>query len=308
MIPDEASEALLSVARELPQGDDAVWQDRRIIWKQPDTWVPPLTAWLAPSFRADAIRRLKPGVERDLCWDDMEWLDVLSRSIKGSVENLTDSLSDALLPGVVRTYHGCRTDDAGTYFRNGLLVHDRERLKAQVTAIIDAHEELHYMKPQLDRAIAEVDNGHDHGRAYVVVSDKALLDGSAHYLIHGSEWIMSLFDDFGRTILKRIGAPTLIEIDLPLSVTHSSDRRGFAEDMLQEWTRLTCNGQEWIAPTNCSFWLIRDVPPESVVGHSHPASMMDPHNGMRMYRSPVTSCKHCTEDLARIATPALGRV
>jgi hypothetical protein len=169
------------------------------------------------------------------------------------VEDLANSLSDALLPGVVRTYHGCRTDDAGTYFRNGLLVHDRDRLKAQAAAIIDAHEELRYMKPQLDRAIAEVDNEHDYSRAYVMVSDEALLD-SAHYLIHGSEWIMSLFYDDGRSILKGIGAPTLIEIDLPLSVTHSSDRRGLAEDMLQEWTRLACNGQKWVAPINLSSY------------------------------------------------------
>jgi hypothetical protein len=148
------------------------------------------------------------------------------------------------------------------------------------------------MKPQLDRAIAKVDNKHDHSRAYVMVSDEALLD-SAHYLIHGSEWIMSLFYDDGRSILKRIGAPTLIEIDLPLSVTHSSNRRGLAEDMLQEWTRLACNGKKWVAPINLSFCLIRNVPPKCIVGHSHPASMTDPHDGMRVYRSPVTSCKHC---------------
>lgn len=295
MTPDRVAEALLSAAQELPQGDDAVWQGRRLIWKQPGTWVPALTAWLAPSFRADAMRRLKPGVERDLCWDDPEWLDALSRCVKGGVEDLADSLSDALLPSVVRTYHGCRTDDAGTYFRHGLLVHDRGRLKARARAIIDAHKELHYMKLQLDQAIVEVDNELDHGRAYVVVSDQSLLDDSAHYLIHGSEWIMSLFDDFGRSILKRIGAPTLIEIDLPLSVPHSLDRRGFAEDMLQEWTRLACNGQKWIAPINCSFWLVRDVPSAWVVGHSHPISMKDPHNGMRVYRSTVTTCKHCAE-------------
>jgi hypothetical protein len=293
MIPDQAADALLSAARELPQGDDTLWQDRCIIWKRPDTWVPALTAWLAPDLRADAMRRLKPGMKHDLCWDDREWLDVLGRCVKGSLEDLTDSLSDALLPSVVRTYHGCRTEDAGTYFRNGLLVHNLERLKAQAAAIIAAHEELHYMKLQLDRAIAEVNNELNHGGAYVVVSDEALLDDSAHYLINGSEWIMSLFDDFGRSVLKRIGAPTLIEIDLPLSIAHSSDRRAFAEDMLQEWTRVARNGQEWIAPINCSFWLIRDVPPECIVGHSHPALMKDPHDGMRVYRSPVTSCRHC---------------
>ncbi len=290
---DQVAETLFSAARELPQGDDAVWEGRRIIWKEPNTWVPTVTAWLAPDFRADALRRLRPGKVREICWDDHDWLAVLGRCVKGSVECLTDSLADALLGSVVRTYHGCRTDDAGSYFRDGLLVHNRDQLKARAAAIIDAHPELHYMKDRLDRAIAELGNEIDHGKAYVVVSDEALLDDSAHYLIHGSEWIMSLFHEDGRSILRSIGAPTLIEIDLPLAVTHSSDRRAFAEDMLQEWTRLACNGQEWIAPINHTFFLVRDVPPECVVGHTHPAEITNPHDQMRPYRSPVTTCKHC---------------
>lgn len=292
---DQAAETLFSAARELPQGDDAVWEGRRIIWKKPNTWVPAVTAWLATDFRADAMRRLRPGKVREICWDDHDWLAVLGRCVKGSFECLTDSLADALLGSVVRTYHGCRTDDAGSYFRDGLLVHNRDRLKARAAAIIDAHPELHYMKDRLDRAIAELGNEIDHGKAYVVVSDEALLDYSAHYLIHGSEWIMSLFHEDGRSILRSIGAPTLIEIDLPLAVTHSLDRRAFAEDMLQEWTRLACNGREWVAPINHTFFLWRDVPPECVVGHTHPAAITNPHDQMRPYRSPVTTCKHCVK-------------
>jgi hypothetical protein len=159
------AEALLAATRNLPQGDDAVWGGRRIVWKEPETWAPALTAWLAPDFRADAMRRLRPGSFRDLCWDDSEWLDVLARCVKGSTEDLILSLGMALLPATIRTYHGCRTEDAGSYFRGGLLTHNRERLRARVLAIIEAHEELHYFKAELDRAIAEVDNELDHGKA-----------------------------------------------------------------------------------------------------------------------------------------------
>jgi hypothetical protein len=77
-----AAEALLAAARDLPQGDDAVWEGRLIVWNEPETWAPALTAWLAPSFRADAMRRLKPGMFRDLCWDDHDWLDVFDHCIK----------------------------------------------------------------------------------------------------------------------------------------------------------------------------------------------------------------------------------
>jgi hypothetical protein len=119
---------------------------------------------------------------------------------------------------------------------------------------------------------------------------------AAHYLIHGSEWIMALFDEYGRRFLRGIGTPTLLEIDLPFTVTNSSDRRGFAEDILMEWTRLTCNGQEWIAPINITFTLSRNVPATCIVGHSHPAALRNPHDGERIYRSPVTTCKYCAPD------------
>jgi hypothetical protein len=288
-----AAETLFLAAGDLPQGNDAIWQQKRIIWKEPATWMPALTAWLTPDFRADAMRRLKPGVPRDISWDDHKWLDVLAACIKGSVECRADDLADAILRGVIRTYHGCRTDDAGSYFNQGLLVHRKTRLKAQAMAIIESHPELHYMKAMLDEAIAEIDNTQDEGRSYVVVSDDGLLKDSAHYLIHGSEWVMSLFDDYGRAFLRRIGAPTLLEIDLPFAVTHSADRRAFAEDLLQEWTRLACNGQEWTAPIDFTFWLAQDLPPAHIVGHSHPAALRNPHDGERIYRSPVTTCKYC---------------
>jgi hypothetical protein len=277
----------------LLQGDDAIWQNRTIIWKESATWQPILTAWLQPAFRADAMKRLKPGIFRDLCWDDTDWLKVLDRCIKGSIEGITDDLTDALLFGVIRTYHGCRTEDAGSYYRDGLLVHRKEVLKARALAIIDAHPELDYMRSTLDQSIAEIDSPIDDGRGYVVVSDKALLDHAAHYLIHGSEWIMSLFDDYARRFLREIGAPTLLEIDLPFTATHRSDRRAFAEDMLMEWTRLTCNGEEWIAPINISFLLVNNLPPECIVGHLHPPTLRNPHDRERLYRSPVITCKHC---------------
>jgi len=287
------AESLLAAARGLPQGNDAVWHRRLIIWKEPATWMPALTAWLSRYFRADAMQRLRPNVFRDICWDDTHWLDVLARSLKDPVEYRTNDLADALLASVIRTYHGCRTHDAGTYFRNGLLVHRKEQLKARALSIIKTHPELHYMQAQLDEAIARIDNTIDDGKCYVAVSDEGLLDQAAHYLIYGSEWIMALFKDDGRSILRKIGAPTLIEIDLPFSTTHNSDRHELAKHMLREWTRLACNGQEWVAPINCTFFLAKDVPGECIVGHTHPAILRDPLDRERIYRSPVTTCKYC---------------
>jgi hypothetical protein len=272
---------------------DTLWQDRVIIWKESATWQPTLSAWLQPALRADSLKRLKPGVFREICWDDTDWLDVLDLCLKPSIESVTDDLADALLQGVIRTYHGCRTEDAGSYFRDGLLVHRNEALKVRARAIVDAHPELGYMKDTLDQRMAERDIAHDEGRCYVVVSDESLLKFGGHYLIQGSEWIMSLFDGYAQRFLRATGAPTLIDLDLPFSRTLDGDRRAFAEDMLMEWTRLARNGEEWIAPIDISFLLFEDVPARCIVGHTHPATVRDPHDLERIYRSPMTTCRHC---------------
>lgn len=276
-----------------PTRNDTIWQNRVIVWKESATWQPALTAWLQREFRKDGMKRLKPGSFRDLCWDDTDWLTVLGRCIKRPIEDVKFDLADALSSSIIRTYHGCRTDDAGSYFRQGLLVHRKETLKARALAIIDAHPQLRYMRSKLDELITDIHSTVDDGRSYVVVSDKGLLDHSAHYLIHGSEWIMALFNEYERRFLREIGAPTLLEIDLPFTATHSSDRSSFAEDMLMEWTRLACNGEKWIAPINIGFMLSEDLPGACIVGHSHPAAIRDPHDGKRIYRSPVTTCRHC---------------
>ena len=115
-------------------------------------------AW--PSFRLEVARHLdlavdrlavaalsptrieKPGRFRDLCWDDLEWSDVLQRCLVADFDYHADALANALDPAVILTFHGCRTDDAGSYFRGGLRVHDRAAMTAQVRAIVDGSEEL----------------------------------------------------------------------------------------------------------------------------------------------------------------------
>lgn len=153
-----------------------------------------------------------------------------------------DALANALDPAVIRTFHGCRTDDAGSYFRHGLRIHDRAAMTAQVKAIVDGSEELAWMKSGLDAAIAEIDNRLDPGRLYVVADDTVLLKHAAHYLIYGSEWISAVLGAAGRRVLLRRGAPTLLEIDLPLRMSSMQTRSELATKMLQEWTRLGATG------------------------------------------------------------------
>jgi hypothetical protein len=166
-------------------------------------------------------------------------------------------------------------------------------MTARLKALIESHPELHWMRDRFDAAIAEIDNTFDEGRLYVVVSDESLLKHGAHYLIYGSEWTMAVLGCSGRAVLKRIGVPTILEIDLPLRISSVYMRKQLAVRLLNEWTRLACNLPDWSAPIDFSFCLRESIPAKYVVGHSHPAALKDQHENYTVYRTAEPTCIHC---------------
>jgi hypothetical protein len=292
----EAIEELLKPARSLAH-DDGVWVNHHFIWRNPASWMPQLTAWLAPRFRTDGMRKLKPGDFRDLCWDDPDWSRVLEKCLIADIEYHREKLAEAVEPATIRAYHGCRTADAGIYHRQGLRTHDRKEMTERLQAIVDAHPELRYLKARLPEAIATVNNTLDVGRLYVVADDQALIKHAAHYLIYGSEWISAVLG-FYRDVLKKSGAPTLLEIDLPLRMSSLATRKELAAKMLREWVRLACNHPDWSAPIDFTFTLRANIPPEWIVGHSHPKELVDPLERRSTYRVTKPECEHCRASYA----------
>jgi hypothetical protein len=241
------------------------------------------------------MRRLKPGTFRDLCWDDPDWSRVLEKSLTADIEYHTSRLAEAIESATIRAYHGCRTADAGVYHREGLRTHDRTEMTEQLQAIINTHPELNYLKARLPEAIADIDNTLDIGCLYVVADDQALIKYAAHYLIYGSEWISAVLGHSYRHVLKTYGAPTLLEVDLPLRMSNLATREELAVKILHEWARLACNQPDWSAPIDFTFMLRTNIPPEWIVGHSHPKELTDPLEQRSKYRIPNPECIHCRD-------------
>ncbi|KAB2694686.1 MULTISPECIES: hypothetical protein [Brucella] len=275
---------------------DPFWRDYHFIWKKPESWMPLLASWLAPRLRKDGMRRLRPGVYRDISWDDPEWSDILCRSLRGDFDDHAEELADSLELAVMRTFHGCRTADAGVYFREGLRLHDRREMTDRLRSIVAENAELHWMGDRVEETIREVNNTLDEGRLFVVADDMALLKHAAHYLIYGSEWITAVLGHSGHRVLRTIGTPTLLEIDLPLSMSSFRTRTELAVKMLDEWTRFTCNASDWSAPIDFSFLLRSAIPASCVVGRSHPPELRDPLNGKTLYRSSRITCAYCVQN------------
>jgi hypothetical protein len=213
------------------------------------------------------------------------------------LDYFAEQLADALEHSVLRTFHGCRTDDARSYFELGIRIHNRDAMTTQLRSLVETHEELFWLRTRLDDAIARIDNTIDNGRLYVVADDTSLLDYAAHYLIYGSEWIAAVLGGGYRHVLLKTGTPTLLEIDLPLRVSSTGIRKELANKMLAEWTRHACNRPDWHAPIDFTFGLHADIPPAWIVGHTHPAELRDPLKQRQLYRSPRTTCAYCTAEI-----------
>jgi hypothetical protein len=279
------------------QPEDAVWNGRIFAWKRPPSWIGPLTTWLRPRFRDDWSELLRPGSERDICCDDEAWLDLLDTVVAGDPESLLNDLADVLSRATLTTFHGTRTHDAGSFFEAGLKVHDRVEMTKRLTMLVEKNDELAALRgDRLLRAIEQIDNRTDDGRLHVVADDAFFLDRAAHYLIYGSEWIMAVLGPEGRRFLRSNGAPTLLEINLPLRMVHPGSRYEFARVLAREWVRLTCNETDWTSPIDFAFCLAVDIPPSCIVGHTHPTELSDPLDGGRPYRSAVSTCLHWLQD------------
>jgi hypothetical protein len=271
----------------------SIWTGKLIEWRSPRSWVSPLSRWLRP-YLAQGIRTLERMGEQDLCDDDSQWLKIAGSVLRVHYDEVAERLGHALSFATLRTFHACRVADAGTFARNGIRRNDPEALTAQLRKLLDEEPDLSYLKPSIEDRQRDAElYGRDAGRVYVVLDDKSLIRDAGHYLLYGSEWIMCMVGSGGHEVLRRRGVPTMLQIDLPLSVATDDERRQLAQSLLQEWARIKVNRPDWVPEVDFTFCLHRDVPAKWLVGHYHPTTIPDVHYGCIERPTLVTSCPHC---------------
>lgn len=255
--------------------------------------MPIVTDFLMPRLADGAIGQLREAETCDLDAEDSEWLKMLISEVKPGVSDVVGEFADELDRRVARCYHGCRTDDAGEYFRRGIRVHNREELEERVRALVAKEKRLRWMLPNLPELMAKFPSGGDEHKCYVVFDDRFLIKHAAHYLIYGSEWISAVLGHGWRDALLERGVPTMIEIDLPIRWVSVGLRVELAKLLLGEWTRRKVNSLSDVFLEDFTFTVHHDLPPETVVGHYHPESIENQWDGWTIYRSPATFCLHC---------------
>ncbi|WP_294131710.1 hypothetical protein [Sphingobium sp.] len=264
-----------------------------IRWTDLASWHPQLTSALSDVLRPGAVDRLSAVESSELYDDDSEWLELVLGEFSGNEKAFLELVDQALEWSRVRTFHGTRTADARSFTHEGIRLHDRPKLEAEVRSLVAREPTLHGMADRLDEAFARTAHLIDHGRCFVVVDERVLIEECGHYLLGGSEFVQGILGpQAARSVLSDC-APTVIEVDLPLSRVPPSQLREFSRTLVGEWAKILRRPRAEPRYLDFSFCLQEPIPAAWVAGHFHPLAVHDPHEGRRSVPTRQADCAAC---------------
>ena len=237
---------------------------RLLVWQDPATWFPQVRRVLA----AERYRRVLKHLPQPY-----------------AINAITIALGDHF--DAIRLFHGCRPEHINQYYKRGFVRHDGdviERARRVLGARFGLDSEI------LERAISETNLTLDHDRLFFALDDRALLRYAGHYLIYGSESIMSIAASVihlgGPNLqprLRTIGRPTLFVCDMPWALLDDVSKREIAESLYDEYRTVRGRQKRESGLRDHTVVMWHDVPPSSIVSHHHPARIVDWHENGREY-------------------------
>ena len=201
----------------------------------------------------------------------------------------------------IQAYHACRPTNVSSYYRHGLVGQNPELVVADFRTIFaDVDDDL------LDRAIDAMSHRGDaeKGEIYFACSRDHLVDDCGHYLIQGSEYMMSLaarlceycpLDEDYRLRLRQIGIPTVFEANLPVNYIPELQLQALMKVIIAEWAYSHIPHEDHGEDEMC-FVLHRDLEPEYISSHYHPSQIPDPHFRCQPFVNSFTQCEFCTTE------------
>ncbi len=272
------------------------WSGALFEWKAHPTWMGRLAKWLEPRLPADARTGLAAQSTTIDAIDDPAWVDRVCAVVGQDAKQLTENLAAAIEDALIVAYHGCRPVDAGVFHAEGIKCNDPVILAEHARSLVADVPGLALLRSQIEARLAAFDDrDRDTGQVYLMADDRLLPNGCGHYLLYGSEWLQVLLGWEAHAALRTYGAPTIIEVHLPLSTIAPETRKELAWYLLREWSRQIVARDDLVPEFDFSFVLRRDIPPEWIAGHTHPSAITDPFYSKIVRQNPFQTCPHCDD-------------
>lgn len=171
----------------------------------------------------------------------------------------------------IRAYHGCRPLDIGTYQAKGICSITYEDAKQE---LLDRFQNSNISPKRLLEVfekhwedLKDIQKG-----VWFTLTKKELLEESGHYLIAGSEFLLSIATElFCQYELRKVGTPTILCCDVPVNLISPF------------WLKTLQQAIETGSFNPCGFKISGPLPAEDIINMEFPTRIKDPHNGYRTY-------------------------
>jgi hypothetical protein len=268
--------------------------------EDPKTWKPVITA-IGEALPSGVKQKLTILDGDSIYEDDVGFLEVAyAEAGHGFDEETQREIGDTILGaiGCIRGFHACRTTALDRYFEHGIEILTEDRLAAIIHALVPDRMQL----AELVGLVRQANLSSRKGVVCFASSSIELTQFAGHYLIRGPEALNVVWkgasgeqrrhlDEFDKRLLER-GTSTLFECSVPVEWMRDGFQDELWKTVLVRWLQRRANpNRTW--DTNWGFQIVRDLPPERILYHTHPSSIIDSRNWGAPFENQRTTCPHC---------------
>ena len=268
--------------------------NRVFIWKDFNEWKPGLEAMfpgiLTPELQAK-VRQEATLVRHS---DDAEPFEQLSGHSLDDIIT-TDKIDKfRRLYSHIRVFHACRTADIQSYRKEGVTLRCKDDQVKRFRDIFLSGSFPELSETMLQESIAKLEGSDPDGILDLGLDDKWIIEITGHYLIYGSEYLHSLVSqlpidrekrDQYHAVLRHIGTPTFLLIDLPNTREYASDGTlwQLIPEMIMNWVYNVAHSRIESGALDFTFTIRKPLPAEHICGYLRPPRIPDPHMGWKVY-------------------------
>lgn len=283
--------------RELPEAPHQRATPRDVfIYPRVDTWSDRVWNMLSDIVTEDVTADFAHNPPEYVVSDDLSWLDDIIFDCTVVFSEIKATTADRLKEEfrAFRAAHATRTDDLSPIYREGLRIPSNIEIENKARHLFMNGQYPNLNEQRLEAAIRDLNEGHwpyrtdQTPRLYLCADERDFLTkpgNSGHYLDFGSEYLFNLAirlvgDHEAKRVLRSVGRPTMVLVDIPMATLHSSTLQEFAGSILEY---LFCDLVEGLDAhalgpgAGSAITLHAELPKETVIGHYHPKLFYHSH-------------------------------
>ena len=178
---------------------------------------------------------------------------------------------------MVRMFHGCRTEDVSSYYRDGLRILDVKRQIQKAKEIFVTEQSPQITNEQIMAATRQLGMQFRGNLLYLCLDDISLIRQAPHYLKYGSEYISAIATYLTETtgvdckkLLNNRGLPTVFVCDVPLSLIQTDYIFYLLRNLIQSYINEPYTVGQKAPSIDFTFEFDRSLPASVIKSHYHP--------------------------------------